>query len=137
MFAFRLSETDYRIPNKRTQALAMTESDRFLPLKPTHFHILLSLADAPAHGYGVRHEVEERTEGRIVLAAGTLYETLQRLERDGLVEETPTPADQKERASSRWRFYQATELGRRVLVDEISRLESDLAAARVKIVPVG
>ncbi len=115
----------------------MTESDRFLPLKPTHFHILLSLVNGPSHGYGVRHEVEERTEGRIVLAAGTLYETLQRLERDGLVEQTPTPPDQKERASSRWRFYKATDLGQSVLTDEISRLEADLAVARVKMLSVG
>jgi len=115
----------------------MTETDCFLPLKPTHFHILLSLVSGPSHGYGVRHEIEERTEGHIILAAGTLYETLQRLERDGLVEETPTPAAQRERASSRWRFYEATDLGRRVLTDEISRLEADLAAARIKMVPVG
>ncbi len=107
--------------------------EHFLPLKPAHFHILLSLTDAPAHGYGVRQQVEERTEGTILLAAGTLYETLQRLERDGLVEETDPPADAAERASSRWRFYRATELGRAVLLREVGRLESDVAAARATL----
>ena len=111
--------------------------DRFVPLKAAHFHILLSLAEHPAHGYGVRQEVEERTEGRIVLAAGTLYETLQRLERDGLVEETDVPAEAAERASSRWRFYQATPFGRAVLVTEVARLEADVAAARAKLPAVG
>ena len=105
--------------------------DAFLPLKPVHFHILLSLLDRPAHGYGVRSAIEERTEGRIVLAAGTLYETLQRLERDGLVRETTAPKEAG--AGSRWRFYQATGLGRRVLAAETSRLEADVAAARARL----
>jgi DNA-binding PadR family transcriptional regulator len=107
--------------------------ERFLPLKAVHFHILLTLAEGPAHGYGVRQQVEERTGGVIVLAAGTLYETLQRLERDGLVEETEAPAEDAERASSRWRFYRATDLGRAVLVREVARLEDDLAAARAAL----
>ena len=109
------------------------EADRFIPLKPAHFHILLCLAERPKHGYGVRQEVEERTGGAIVLAAGTLYETLQRLQRDDLVEETEVPADSAERASSRWRFYRATPLGRAVLLREIARLEADLAIAKAKL----
>ena len=102
-------------------------------MKPAHFHILLSLSEQPTHGYGVRQEVEERTGGMIVLAAGTLYETLGRFQRDGLVEETTVPEDAVERASSRWRFYRATRLGRAVLQREVARLESDLAAARAKL----
>ena len=112
-------------------------AESFLPLKPAHFHILLSLAAHAAHGYGVRQEVEERTGGRIVLAAGTLYETLQRLTRDGLVEETDTPPEEEERASSRWRFYRATELAKQVLALEVSRLESDVAAARAQLPALG
>ena len=112
-------------------------AESFLPLKPAHFHILLSLAAHTTHGYGVRQQVEERTEGRIVLAAGTLYETLQRLTRDGLVEETETPLEQQERASSRWRFYRATTLARKVLALEVSRLESDIAAARAELPAIG
>lgn len=112
-----------------------SEVDSFIPLKPAHFHILLSLSQRPAHGYGVRQEVEERTGGTIVLAAGTLYETLQRLQRDGLLEETEVPAALRERASSRWRFYEATPLGRAVLQREVTRLEADVAAARA-VLPV-
>lgn len=112
-----------------------SEVDSFIPLKAAHFHILLSLSQRPAHGYGVRQEVEERTGGTIVLAAGTLYETLQRLRRDGLLEETEVPAALRERASSRWRFYEATPLGRAVLQREVTRLEADVAAARA-VLPV-
>ena len=61
-----------------------------------------------------------------------LYETLQRFQNDGLVVETETPVDLRDQASSRWRFYQATSLGRQVLEAEIARLEGDLAAARAK-----
>lgn len=106
--------------------------DEFVPLKPAHFHILLSLVSGPVHGYGVRQEVEERTGGMIVLAAGTLYETIQRLQRDGLVVETPAP-DDLEGGSSRWRFYEATPLGREVLQREVARLEADLSAARARL----
>ena len=113
-----------------------SDVERFLPLKPAHFHILLSLVKTPLHGYGMRRAVEERTDGRIVLAAGTLYETLQRLERSKLIEETEAPAEGAEQASMRWRFYRTTVLGRRVLAAEVVRLESDLAAGRAALAAV-
>lgn len=102
--------------------------DRHLPLKPKVFHILLSLMDGVAHGYGIRRAVAERTQDRLVLAAGTLYETLQRMERDGYIAAATAPAG--EEPNPRWRFYQATALGRSVLLAEVRRLESDVAAAR-------
>ena len=110
-----------------------TDPDSFLPLKPAHFHLLLTLAAGPLHGYGIRREVEERTKGRIVLAAGTLYETLQRLGRLGLIEEVETPPEAEEQASSRWRFYEATAIGKRVVRAELARLESDVAAAHARL----
>jgi DNA-binding PadR family transcriptional regulator len=111
-------------------------SDRFLPLKPAHFHILLAASNGPVHGYGIRREVDEQTGGRIVLAAGTLYETIQRLQRDGLIEETAAP-DGAGAAPSRWRFYETTPLGKRVLAAEVSRLEADVAAARSRLPALG
>lgn len=104
-----------------------------LPLKPAHFHILLSLADGPIHAYGVRSEVEKRTQGQIVLPAGTLYETFQRMERDGWVAETEAPRNLEKPVNSRWRFFKATKLGSRVLAAEVARLEADLAVARQKL----
>jgi len=114
-----------------------SKAETYIPLKPAHFHILLTVADEPVHGYGIRREVEERTGGRIVLAAGTLYETLQRLERSGLIEEKAPPSESLEVASSRWRFFMATPLGRRVATQELARLESDVAAARARLRPGG
>lgn len=111
----------------------MPNAQDFLPLKPNHFHILLSCARGPVHGYGIRREVEERTGGAILLSAATLYETLQRLEQRGLIAETEPPEEGAEEASSRWRFYRTTELGDEVLAAEVARLESDLAAARAQL----
>jgi len=128
---------DYRKPiigtRTRSPMPGSNAEDAFLPLKPSHFHILLSVSAAPMHGYGIRREVEERTGGRIVLAAGTLYETLQRLETRGLIEETDVPRESGAEASVRWRFYRVTPLGRRVLSAEVARLEADVAAARATI----
>jgi len=111
------------------------EIEGALPLKPAHFHILLSMAGGPVHAYGVRHEVEERTDGRILLPAGTLYETVQRMEKAGWVEEVEAPDDPEGPVSSRWRFYQATVLGREILEAEVGRLEADISAAREKMAP--
>jgi DNA-binding PadR family transcriptional regulator len=74
--------------------------------------------------------VEERTEGAVLLGAGTLYAALQRMSHDGLIEETSPPEELDEEPSTRWRFYRITPGGRAVLKREIARLEADLAAAR-------
>jgi DNA-binding PadR family transcriptional regulator len=109
----------------------------FLPLKPAHFHILLAASTGPVHGYGIRRQVEEQTDGAIVLAAGTLYETIQRMERDRLIGETAAPDELEAPASSRWRFYETTSLGRQVRAAEVRRLESDVSAARSRLPALG
>lgn len=53
-------------------------------------HSLLAiLASEPAHGYGLKASFEERTAGAWPLNLGQVYQTLRRLERDGLVEPRP------------------------------------------------
>jgi len=104
------------------------------PLTPATFHILVSLAGDVAHGYRIKREVEDRTDGAVRLGAGTLYAGLKRMTDDGLIEETDAPEDDDEiEPSSRWRFYRITEQGRKVLEAEIARLESDLAAAQAAV----
>ncbi len=104
-----------------------------LPLTAAHFHILLTLVEGARHGYAVKREVEERTDGQIRLAAGSLYESIQRLVRTGLLEETDPPADGDGAQSSRWRFYAITGFGSEVLTAELERLEADVAIARGKL----
>lgn len=111
----------------------MTEADiqRLLPLTPASLQILLSLSDGVKHGYGIKREVEERTSGHIQLGAGTLYSAIQRLTRDGLVEEAEHRSGE-EGETARWRYYRLTPLGRRALLAEIRRLEADVQTARAK-----
>lgn len=101
----------------------------FLPLTPRVYHVLLALAEAPLHGYGVILAVQELTQGVIVMRTGTLYILLRRLLDQRLIEECddrPGPDDDDERR----RYYRLTELGRAVVEAESLRLQSVLAAAR-------
>jgi DNA-binding PadR family transcriptional regulator len=102
----------------------------FLPLAPATLHILLAVAGEPLHGYGIMQEVLRQSEGRYRLGPGTLYDNLQRLVQQGLVEEAQSRAAEED---SRRRYYQLTKLGRSVLSEEVSRLEAVIQQARVNL----
>ena len=105
------------------------QADRFLPLTPVVFEILLALAAGERHGYEVMQDVERRTDGRIVLHPGTLYRALGRLLDQGLIEELDErPA--ADRDDERRRYYRLTALGRSVAHAEVDRLANQVAAAR-------
>jgi DNA-binding PadR family transcriptional regulator len=104
--------------------------DRFLPLAPATLHILLALAGEDLHGYGIMQEVLRQSEGRYRLGPGTLYDNLQRLMRQGLVEETP---GQPRNQDTRRRYYRLTAIGRSVLAAEISRLEGVVREGRLHL----
>jgi DNA-binding PadR family transcriptional regulator len=105
--------------------------DEFLPLAPATVHILLALAGEKLHGYGIMQEVTRQSEGRYKLGPGTLYDNLQRLMKQRLVEEVESPQDE----NSRRRYYRLSSLGRRVLSSEIARLEGVVKEARMRRVP--
>lgn len=101
------------------------------PLTPATFHILLSLTQQDAHGYHIKRAVEERTNGAVLLGAGTLYAGIRRMTKEGLIEETDPPQDTPDiEPRARWRFYAITASGRAALKAEMARMESDLKAAR-------
>jgi DNA-binding PadR family transcriptional regulator len=103
----------------------------FLPLKPHWFHVLLSLAGQPQHGYGIMQEVLERTGGKVHLWPATLYGTLKLLIEEELIEVSgERPAGEADDA--RRRYYRLTRLGRRVLAAESQRLEDLVRVARAK-----
>jgi DNA-binding PadR family transcriptional regulator len=102
----------------------MTETNAaaFLPLHTNWFHILLSLAGAEQHGYGIMQEVLQRTNGAVRLWPATLYGSLKRLIGDGLIEES----DERpvaELDDARRRYYRLTRLGRKVLELECERMQ--------------
>ena len=97
------------------------EAPDYLPLTETSFFILLSLAAAPKHGYGIIKEVEAFSAGSVVLAAGTLYSALRRMLEDGWIERLEDDGlnnDSRER-----KLYALTDLGRRIFELETKRLQ--------------
>jgi DNA-binding PadR family transcriptional regulator len=93
--------------------------------------IMVALGDEEMHGYAIMQEVRRRTEGRRRLAPGTLYRSLKQMEERGWVveaEERPEPRLDDERR----RYYRLTDLGRRVTLAELERLEGLVRAGRSK-----
>ena len=106
------------------------DADDFLPLAPATLHILLSLAGEPMHGYGIKQEVLRQSDGRYNLGPGTLYDNLQRLMRQRMVEEVARP---REEGSSRRRYYRLSSLGHGVLSQEIARLDEVVREGRTRL----
>ena len=90
--------------------------------------ILLSLAEGPRHGYGIKLDVEERTDGQLRLGSGTLYEAIQRLETNGWIVESAPPTTGSVQEGTR--FYRLTPQGREILTVELGRLDAIVAHAR-------
>ena len=104
--------------------------DDYLPLAPATLHILLALAGEKLHGYGIMQEVARQSNGRYKLGPGTLYDNLQRLMKQCMVEEVAGP---REEENSRRRYYRLRSLGRGVLSQEIARLEDVVQEGRVRL----
>lgn len=79
----------------------------------TAFYILLSL-EKPRHGYGIIKFVEELTKGRLVLGSGTIYGTLTKMQRDGII---VVFSDEK-----RKKVYEITDNGKELMRNEMVRL---------------
>ena len=79
------------------------------------YYILLSLMQ-PMHGYGIMQNVEQLSNGRVKLAAGTLYGALNTLLEKGWITTMPGEKD------SRKKEYQITEQGKQTLETELIRL---------------
>jgi DNA-binding PadR family transcriptional regulator len=109
----------------------MTEDlSPFLPLSPATLHILLALAGEDRHGYGIMQEVARQSEGQYKLGPGTLYDNLEKLMNQAMVEEAPRPSPNDD---PRRRYYRLTGLGRRTLSAEIERLEGVVREARMRL----
>jgi DNA-binding PadR family transcriptional regulator len=107
-----------------------------LPLKPIELLILTMLSAGERHGYGLRQDIVDHTEGRIALEAGNLYRHIRRLESDGLVEETEArsaSANDDERRI----YYRLLPFGRRVLAAEVARLEELIRIAAANRIVTG
>ena len=86
----------------------------YVPMTETGFYILLCLQN-PMHGYSIVQKVEPMTEGEIRLSPGTMYGSLSKMEKDGLI--------QFVREEEKRKIYHITELGKEVLQLEVKRIE--------------
>jgi len=97
------------------------DPDTFTPLRPVELLILTVLGSGDRHGYAIRKEVLDYTQGRVAIEAGNLYRYIRSLEDDGLVvDASARSADSDERRI----YYRLTPLGKRVLGAELERLRA-------------
>lgn len=87
----------------------------YLPLTETTFYTLLALSE-PGHGYLIMKKIEVLSAGRVTIAAGTMYGTIDNLLKRKWIMQIPN-------GDSRKKTYVATSLGREILKQEIERLE--------------
>ena len=100
----------------------------FLPLTEPVLLILLSLAEQPRHGYSILKDVEQMSDGRVLLSTGTLYGALRRLLDEEWIERI------EEEESSRGRqAYRLTARGRKNLQFEVSRMKQLTHLANLRI----
>ena len=86
----------------------------YIPMTETAFYILFCL-QKPNHGYGIVQMVEKMTEGAIRLAPGTMYGSLSKMEKDGVI--TFIKEEDKRK------IYEITELGLEILNIELNRIK--------------
>ena len=85
----------------------------YVPMTETGFYILFCL-QKPNHGYGVVQLTEKLTNGEIKIAPGTMYGSLAKMEKDGLIRFVMEEEKRK--------LYEITSLGREVLDLELKRI---------------
>ena len=91
--------------------------DKQQPLTESIFYILLALRK-PNHGYGIIQEVQQLTENRIVMGAGTLYGAIQTLEQKGWI-----TMWSEEESSRKKKEYIITAAGKEAFRNESARLK--------------
>ena len=85
----------------------------YVPMTETGFYILLCLQEE-MHGYNIVQKVEKMTEGEIRISPGTMYGSLVKMEKDGLIKFIKEEEKRK--------IYHITELGQEVLDLEKKRI---------------
>ena len=93
----------------------MAERDN--PLTEAVFYILLALRK-PNHGYGIIQEVQELTNGRLTLGAGTLYGAIQTLQKKDWIQIYSVDTESRKKKE-----YIITDRGKEVFREEQRRLK--------------
>ena len=86
----------------------------YVPMTESGFYILFCLQQSQ-HGYGISQQVRQMTGGEVTISPGTMYGTLSKMEKDGLIRFV--------REEEKRKLYVITELGWEVLEIELRRIE--------------
>lgn len=86
----------------------------YLPMTESAFYILFALQEE-RHGYEITQRTKELTAGQVVISPGTMYGTLSKMEKDGLIVFV--------REVEKRKLYRITDLGQEVLTIELARIE--------------
>lgn len=86
----------------------------YIPMTETGFYILFCLQEE-MHGYNIIQKVNIMTQGEIQIGAGTMYGSLSKMEKDGLIGFTKEEGKRK--------CYKITQLGYEILNIELKRIE--------------
>lgn len=86
----------------------------YVPMTETGFYILFCLQEE-MHGYKISQTVCQMTGGEINISPGTMYGSLAKMEKDGLIRFT--------REAEKRKYYLITELGTQVLDLELKRIQ--------------
>ncbi|MBC2575580.1 PadR family transcriptional regulator [Peptostreptococcus canis] len=86
----------------------------YVPMSETAFYILYCL-QLPQHGYGIGQKVIKMTGNEVSISPGTMYGTLSKMEKDGLIKFINEQDKRK--------IYLITDLGREILDIELKRIK--------------
>jgi len=86
----------------------------YIPMTETGFYILFCLQE-DLHGYNIVQKVMDMTGDAIKLTPGTLYGSLSKMEKDGLIDFV--------REEEKRKIYCISPLGQDILEIEINRIE--------------
>lgn len=86
----------------------------YVPMTETGFYILFCL-QKPQHGYGISTQVKKMTGNAVTISPGTMYGTLAKMEKDGLIRFC--------REEEKRKLYCITALGQEILDIELRRIE--------------
>ncbi|MEP6495759.1 MAG: PadR family transcriptional regulator [bacterium] len=92
--------------------------------------VLKALSLAPLHGWGISQRLQQLSRDALKVGQGSLYPSLYRLERKGLVKgEWGTTENNREA-----KYYRLTAAGRRSLADEMSDWRQFVSAVDLVLV---
>lgn len=86
----------------------------YIPMTESGFYILFCLQEE-MHGYSIGKKVKDLTGGAVVLSPGTMYGSLSKMEKDGLIRFI--------REEEKRKLYLITDLGKQILDLEIKRIK--------------